>query len=376
MFLPGHANDERGWIRRCHHGTPGPRPPLRVVGTGDSLALRIENLDECVVVALVDLDQVSVARHDGKVCGHRLHACDLQRAFGERWSSERRSARHARRSPWRGPPCQNHRCKKQPGGASTVRPRLPCLAPAAYTAFMPGLDNHAAPVAILPAQADLPAPVSDPVSHLAAVYRDYPGLRALILRRVGDAEVAADILQDAAVTTLEKLRSGEIAHPENLGGYLYRVALNHLRNHRRKDRSPASSADAVEDLRDAEDDPDWARVGRPQWARAARRMLEEMPVARDRDVLVRFYLDDEDKEGICRELRLSEEHFNRVIFRARNRFRELLERRGFWKADLLAIIAISLCVSDGGCGIQGPAARAVHAWNCAADAVHALRKET
>src|SRR5437762_8940842 len=149
---------------------------------------------------------------------------------------------------------------------------------------MPGLDNHAAPVAILPAQADLPAPVSDPVSHLAAVYRDYPGLRALILRRVGDAEVAADILQDAAVTTLEKLRSGEIAHPENLGGYLYRVALNHLRNHRRKDRSPASSADAVEDLRDAEDDPDWARVGRPQWARAARRMLEEMPVARDREV--------------------------------------------------------------------------------------------
>ncbi|TLY74817.1 MAG: sigma-70 family RNA polymerase sigma factor [Gammaproteobacteria bacterium] len=145
---------------------------------------------------------------------------------------------------------------------------------------MPGLDNHAAPVAILHAQADLPAPVADPVSHLAAVYRDYPGLRALILRRVGDAEVAADILQDAAVTTLEKLRSGEIAHPENLGGYLYRVALNHLRNHRRKDRSPASSADAVEDLRDAEDDPDWARVGRPQWARAARRMLEE--IARDR----------------------------------------------------------------------------------------------
>ena len=257
-----------------------------------------------------------------------------------------------------------------------MRPRLPCLAPAAYTASMPGLDNHAAPVSILPAQADLPAPVSDPVSHLAAVYRDYPGLRALILRRVGDAEVAADILQDAAVTTLEKLRSGEIAHPENLGGYLYRVALNHLRNHRRKDRSPASSADAVEDLRDAEDDPDWARVGRPQWARAARRMLEEMPVARDREVLVRFYLDDEDKERICRELGLSEEHFNRVIFRARNRFRELLERRGLWKADLLAIIAISLSVSDGGGGTLGPAARAVHAWNSAADAVHALRKET
>jgi RNA polymerase sigma-70 factor (ECF subfamily) len=237
---------------------------------------------------------------------------------------------------------------------------------------MLGVDNPAAPAAMLPAQADLPAPISDPVSHLAAVYRDYPGLRALILRRVRDADVAADILQDAAVTTLEKLRSGEIAHPENVGGYLYRVALNHLRNHRRKDRGAVSSAERLDELRDAEDDPDWARVGRPQWATAARRMLEEMPVARDREVLVRFYLDDEDKERICRELQLSEEHFNRVIFRARNRFRELLERRGLWKTDLLAIIAISFCVSGGGGGMLGPAPQTPHAGNSCADPVHAF----
>lgn len=250
--------------------------------------------------------------------------------------------------------------------------RLPSLAAAAYTSTMLGVDEHPAPAAMLPARADLPTtPASDPVSHLAAVYRDYPGLRALILRRVRDADVAADILQDAAVTTLEKLRSGEIEHPENVGGYLYRVALNHLRNHRRKDRGAVSSAESLDELRDSEDDPDWTRVGRPQWASAARRVLEEMPVARDREVLVRFYLDDEDKEMICRELGLSEEHFNRVIFRARNRFRELLERRGMWKADLLAVVAISLCLAEGGVGIPGPAGQAAHALN-AADAVPAL----
>ncbi|TLY50871.1 MAG: hypothetical protein E6K50_08875 [Gammaproteobacteria bacterium] len=137
---------------------------------------------------------------------------------------------------------------------------------------MIGVDDQAAPAA-MPPRSDVPAPVSDPVSHLSAVYRDYPGLRALILRRVRDPELAADILQDAAVTTLEKLRRGEIAHPENLGGYLYRVALNHLRNHR---------------------------------------------------------------------------HFNRVIFRARNRFRELLEQRGFWKADLLTLVAIGLILGHAG----------------------------
>jgi len=222
---------------------------------------------------------------------------------------------------------------------------------------MIGVDDQAAPAAMLPPRSDVPAPVADPVSHLAAVYRDYPGLRALILRRVRDPEVAADILQDAAVTTLEKLRSGEIAHPENLGGYLYRVALNHLRNHRRKDRTAVSSADALKELQGAEDDPEWERVGRPQWAEAARRMLGEMPAERDREILVRFYLDDEDKEQICRDLRLSEEHFNRVIFRARNRFRELLEHRGFWKADLLTLVAIGL--------LLGHAAEAVDTRNSA-----------
>jgi RNA polymerase sigma-70 factor, ECF subfamily len=203
---------------------------------------------------------------------------------------------------------------------------------------MSAAGDHSASARIPPADAE-PAP-ADPIPQLAEVYRDYPGLRSLILRRVHDPEVAADILQDAAVTTLEKLRKGEIAHPENVGGYLYRVALNHLRNYRRRDRSAVSSPGPLEELPAIEDDPDWARVGRPQWAAAARRMLDEM-VARDREILVRFYLEDEDRALICRDLRLSEEHFNRVIFRARNRFRQLLERRGMWKGDLLALAAIS-----------------------------------
>src|SRR6201981_2175259 len=125
---------------------------------------------------------------------------------------------------------------------------------------MIGVDDQAAPAGMLPAQSDLAAPVAAPAPRLAAVYRDFPGLRALILRRVHDPEVAADILQDAAVTTLEKLRMGEIARPENLGGYLYRVALNHLRNHRRKDRSAVSSADALEELPASEHDLDRENV--------------------------------------------------------------------------------------------------------------------
>jgi RNA polymerase sigma-70 factor (ECF subfamily) len=228
---------------------------------------------------------------------------------------------------------------------------------------MKGVDEQAAPATMLPPKSDVPPPVSDPVSHLAAVYRDYPGLRALIMRRVRDPEVAADILQDAAVTTLEKLRRGEIAHPENVGGFMYRVALNHLRNHRRKDRGGVSSAEELEELRGPEEDPDWNRVGRPQWAAAARRLLDEMPAARDREVLRRFYLNDEDKEQICAALHLSAEHFNRVIFRARNRFRELLEHKGLGKSDLLTIVAFGLLTSASGSALVGSAGPGATGWN-------------
>jgi len=186
----------------------------------------------------------------------------------------------------------------------------------------------------------------DAVEHLAAVYRDYPGLRALIMRRVRDPQLAADILQDAAVTTLEKLRAGQIAEPSNIGGYLYRVALNHLRNHRRKDRGPLSSSEELDSLPERDNEPATADIDRARWARATRLMLRELPTARDRDLLVRFYLNDETKEDICASLGLSDEHFNRVIFRARNRFRELLERRGYGKLDLLSLAILGLCMGS------------------------------
>jgi len=212
---------------------------------------------------------------------------------------------------------------------------------AAYTGVMTVHDGILQS-ATLPADVAPAGRATDPTSHLAAVYRDFPGLRALILRRVRDPETAADILQDAAVTTLEKLRSGEIAEVDNVGGYLYRVALNHLRNHRRKDRSAVSSSDELESLAQPEADADWNAVGHPEWAGAARRMLSEMPTSRDRELLVRFYLNDEGKESICGELGLTDQHFNRVIFRARNRFRALLERRGFARSDFLALAVLSL----------------------------------
>lgn len=169
--------------------------------------------------------------------------------------------------------------------------------------------------------------------------RDMSGLKAQLTRVTRDAELASDLLQDAIVTALQKLAAGEIEHRGQLDGYVYRVALNHLRNHRRKDKSPVSGPDALPELVDTEGEARPGKtIARGQFSRVVTRLLKEMTSPRDREVLIRFYLQEEDRGALCRSLALTELQFNRVIFRARGRFRELLERRGYDKGDFLSIL--------------------------------------
>jgi RNA polymerase sigma-70 factor, ECF subfamily len=188
---------------------------------------------------------------------------------------------------------------------------------------------------------------STPSPGQEAILRNMPGLRAQLARVTGSVELAADLLQDAVVTALQKLRAGQITDPGHLDGYVYRVALNHLRNYRRKDRlrtatveetgDPIDSAEPSRPVRDFEAD---------QWARMVKQLLQEVPLVRDRELLVRFYLQEESKEDLCRAFGLTELHFNRVIHRARDRFRELLQRRGLSKSDFLSIGAILLLAAS------------------------------
>jgi RNA polymerase sigma-70 factor (ECF subfamily) len=70
------------------------------------------------------------------------------------------------------------------------------------------------------------------------------------------------------------------------------------------------------------------RVARAQDRQLVRRLLGELPQTRDREILFRFYLAEEAKEDLCRDLGLTAQQFNLVLFRARQRFRQLLEEAG------------------------------------------------
>src|SRR5262249_29673335 len=60
--------------------------------------------------------------------------------------------------------------------------------------------------------------------------------------------------------------------------------------------------------------------------------------SRDRDVVMRFYLHEEDKEVICRDFQLSPVTFNKIISRARQRLKERLSARGITGDDVLGVL--------------------------------------
>jgi RNA polymerase sigma-70 factor, ECF subfamily len=182
--------------------------------------------------------------------------------------------------------------------------------------------------------------IEDSTQVTQELLRDMVGLRQQLTRITRNPELAGDILQDAIVTALQKLNAGEISNRRELDGYVYRVALNHLRNYRRKDKSLVSDSEAAEELVDPDARSVTENLESAQWARVTREVLSEVKSVRDRELLIRFYLQEESKEHLCGLFGLSEVHFNRVMFRARERFRELLSRRGLGKSDFLCIMAI------------------------------------
>lgn len=168
----------------------------------------------------------------------------------------------------------------------------------------------------------------------ALIAKHYTGLRLLIHRRAGNLELAADLLNEAVCTTWEKWQAGLIARPEEIAGYIFQVAMNLLRNHRRSASERADKRVASEVIgtlpADAEATDRWLEK---KIALRVKRILQELRAPRDRELLVRFYLQEEDKETICRDMSLEADQFDKVLHRARGRLKELLESSGLKRTD-------------------------------------------
>jgi RNA polymerase sigma-70 factor (ECF subfamily) len=158
------------------------------------------------------------------------------------------------------------------------------------------------------------------------------GLRYL-LRRLGAApELADDLHQETFRIVLERLRKKELDEPEGLAGFLRGTARNLMIGERRKTARRRTEADDEEVAQAVHPAPSQlSAVLLDEEAETVRRLIRELPTDRDRQLLLRYYVSEEEKESLCIDLGLDSLHFNRVLFRARQRFKEILEHH--WARD-------------------------------------------
>ena len=127
-----------------------------------------------------------------------------------------------------------------------------------------------------------------------------------------------------------------IEDPEKLAAFAAQTARNLAIASLRKTERQKTDVDSAATERNADSSRGVeAQAEDFEAALAVRALLRELPQTRDRLMLRRFYLEEHDKEVICQEMQMSEAAFNQALSRARRRFRQIIEERGFTRRDLL-----------------------------------------
>src|SRR5262245_24008225 len=167
------------------------------------------------------------------------------------------------------------------------------------------------------------------------------GITQILIRQTANLALAQELCQETLIIIIKRLRAQSLDNPDKLAAFIAQTARNlaiaERRKQRRRRTEPTGEdmVDVPDDQRDQERD-----AQRDSAAAAIRSVLAEMKSARDRSLLVRYYLREEDKDVICRELGMTAPSFNVVLFRARSRFLELLNKRGLTGGDLLAMVLV------------------------------------
>jgi RNA polymerase sigma-70 factor (ECF subfamily) len=169
------------------------------------------------------------------------------------------------------------------------------------------------------------------------------GIRFYLCRQLGPQEFD-DKVHDTFVLVVQAIRRGELREPQRLMGFVRTIVRRQVAAHIdrvvhiRRDHMDLESSARVAD---PNGNPEETAMFR-QRKELIHRVLGEM-VERDREILTRFYLQEEGQDQICTEMALTETQFRLLKSRAKARFGEL----GRKKLSHRALSAIFLRTSAG-----------------------------
>ncbi len=155
----------------------------------------------------------------------------------------------------------------------------------------------------------------------------YRWLLFIVRKKFSRVSSHEDIVQDSFMVVISKLQQGQVNNPDTIRAFLRTTAINIGYEYLRKDKKYISAVDqeSLDIFEDAKSDV----LSNLEWhdgIKFVKKIMEELPTDRDRSILTQFYFEDKDKTEICDDLDLSSAHFDRVLYRAKHRLKDLISR--------------------------------------------------
>jgi RNA polymerase sigma factor (sigma-70 family) len=153
------------------------------------------------------------------------------------------------------------------------------------------------------------------------------GVRFHFYRQLG-AQDLEDKLHDTFLIVVQAIQRGDLREPERLLGFVRTIVRRQVAAHidsmvhGRRDSLPI---DANATVRDRARTPEESVISQEKVDLMAKVLRAMSP--RDREILTRFYLNEESQEQICDEMNLTATQFRLLKSRAKARFGELGQRR-------------------------------------------------
>jgi RNA polymerase sigma-70 factor (ECF subfamily) len=156
--------------------------------------------------------------------------------------------------------------------------------------------------------------------HFVAYFSELIQLK--LRSRLHSPQAIEDVRQETFTRVFAALRGGKIRQPDRLGAFVNSMCNNVLLEHYR-----ASSRDSSLDDEEQQDFPAtnvdvFGAVAAKQMGEKIREILEEMP-ERDRRLLREIFLEERDKDDVCRDFGVDREYLRVLLHRAKQSFKSL-----------------------------------------------------
>lgn len=156
--------------------------------------------------------------------------------------------------------------------------------------------------------------------HFVAYFSELIQLK--LRSRLNSLQAIEDVRQETFTRVFAALRDGKLRQPDRLGAFVNSMCNNVLLEHYRSSSRDDSLDDEEQPEIPATNIDVLGAIANKQMAEKIRDILEEMP-ERDRRLLREVFLEERDKDDVCKDFGVDRDYLRVLLHRAKLAFKSL-----------------------------------------------------